>query len=90
MTEIEELSVDDQLRRERDWAREERDLLAAELASTGVGEYIVANQKLAREVQVLQDRIAKAAQILRDCAHDSDGMCGYVQKALPALDGEQQ
>lgn len=42
-----------------------------------------------RQVQVLQDRIAEAAKILRDCAHDSDGMCGYGQKALAALDGGQ-
>lgn len=106
MTDMGELSVEDQLRdelrrvrhdlehvtaernaaeRERDWAREERDLLAAELASTGVGEYIVANQKLAREVQALQDRIAKLREICNDRrAESAFGSWADVEEIWPS------
>lgn len=41
-----------------------------------------------QQVQVLQERIAKAGAFLRGCAEASDGMCGYGQKALAVLDGE--
>lgn len=39
-------------------------------------------------VSVLEERIRAARQQLLDCAHDSDGMCSYGQRALAALDGE--
>lgn len=44
----------------------------------------VARQHLAEE----RERIRKAREALQDCAHDSDGMCGYGQRALAVLDGE--
>lgn len=41
-----------------------------------------------QQVKVLEERIRKAREALQDCAHDSDGMCGYGQRALAVLNGE--
>lgn len=69
-------------------ARERIDELEDAVEAAVLSDVFAERDEAREQVQVLQDRIAKAAQILRDCAHDSDGMCGYGQKALAALDGE--
>lgn len=81
MTEMGELSVEDQLRRERDWAREERDLLAAELASNGSGEYIVANQKLAKQIHTLEDERDQMAAKLKSAEDERDDLRARISDA---------